>query len=226
MNCSVGEAILSPSEDERKGHFVKGRTTSLARHLLCAVPQLQDPNFKRSVVLMLEHSIEGALGLVLNNPLANTVAEVTEGLGLRWVGDHDERVRLGGPVEPMRGWILHNVKTWDAGAAELMPGILLTTSLDPVEKTTDIGGEGEDFLFLLGYAGWGASQLESEIAAGSWVAVPVRELDEEDPEAGIGVGARWLFETEAEDMWAGALRSIGVDPARLVGLKGGDAALH
>lgn len=205
---------------------MKGRTTSLARHLLCAVPQLQDPNFKRSVVLMLEHSIEGALGLVINNPLSNTVAEVSESLGLRWDGARDERVRLGGPVEPMRGWILHNVRDWDCRAAEILPGVLLTTSLDPVEKGGGIGGEGQDFLFLLGYAGWGAAQLEGEIAAGSWVAVPVATEGEADPESGIGVGPRWLFETEPEHMWTDALRSIGVDPARLVGLKGGDAALH
>lgn len=205
---------------------MKGRTTSLARHLLCAVPQLQDPNFKRSVVLMLEHSVEGALGLILNNPLSNTIAEVSESLGLRWDGAPDERVRLGGPVEPMRGWILHNVREWDSRAAEIFPGVLMTTSLDPVEKGGGIGGDGQDFLFLLGYAGWGASQLEGEIAAGSWVAVPVGSDGEEDPESGVGVCPRWLFDTEPEHMWSDALRSIGVDPARLVGLKGGDAALH
>lgn len=203
---------------------MKGRTTSLARHLLCAVPQLQDPNFKRSVVLMLEHAAEGALGLVLNNPLPNTVIEVSDGLGLNWVGDRSERVRLGGPVEPMRGWILHNVPEWDRRAAQIVPGVLLTTSLDPVDKEIGIGGPGQDFLFLLGYAGWGASQLEGEIAAGSWVAVPV--ADEEESDQLLGVGPRWLFETEPEHMWAAALASIGVDPARLVGLKGGDAALH
>lgn len=200
---------------------MSGRTTSLARHLLCAVPQLQDPNFKRAVVLMLEHNESGSLGLVINNPLPNTVAEVAEGLGLNWAGDEEQTVRLGGPVEPMRGWILHDQPQWDLQAVELLPGVQLTTSLDPIDKDEEVGGEDENFLFLLGYAGWGASQLEEEIAAGSWVAVPVAEDEGE-----VGVDPHWLFETDPEDMWADALRSIGVDPARLVGLKGGDAALH
>jgi len=203
---------------------MKGRTTSLARHLLCAVPQLQDPNFKRSVVLMLEHTSDGALGLVVNNPLPNTIAEVSEGLGLRWAGDPEARVRLGGPVEPMRGWILHDVVGWDRQALDILPGVLLTTSLDPVEKGGGIGRNGQNFLFLLGYAGWGASQLEGEIAAGSWVAVPITRK-ESDP-AEFGVSPRWLFAVDPADMWGSALRSIGVDPGRLVGLKGGAAALH
>jgi putative transcriptional regulator len=200
--------------------------TSLGKHLLCAVPQLRDPNFERSVVLMLEHGEDGALGLVVNNPLPNKVTEVAEGIGLRWAGDPEETVRLGGPVEPMRGWILHEDSTWDPSAHALFPGVNLTTSLEPVQREGHLvcGEHGARFLFLLGYAAWEASQLEGEIAVGSWVAVPVgarRNADEP-----VGVSPSWLFDTEPEAMWDEALRSIGVDPARLVGLKGGDAALH
>jgi putative transcriptional regulator len=202
-------------------------TTSLGKHLLCAVPQLRDPNFERSVVLMLEHGTEGALGLVLNNPLPNTVAEVAEGLGLQWAGDAEATVRLGGPVEPMRGWILHEDPEWDPAAHAMFPGVHLTTSLDPVQRVGNLicGADNRRFLFLLGYAGWGGSQLEGEIAAGSWVAVPIDTGVTEGSEP-VGVPPAWLFETDPEDMWDDALRSIGVDPARLVGLKGGDAALH
>jgi putative transcriptional regulator len=194
----------------------------LARHLLCAVPQLQDPNFRRSVVLMLEHSPEGALGLVLNNALPNMVSEVAEGLGIDWAGDPEAQVRLGGPLEPMRGWILHDQPDWDPQAHEILPGVQLTTSLDPVDCEVAVGGDSAKFLFLLGYASWGETQLEGEIAVGSWVAVPVLVDDATE----VGVSPRWLFETPADEMWDDALRSIGVDPARLVGLKGGDAALH
>ena len=190
------------------------------------MPQLQDPNFKRSVVLMLEHNPEGALGLVVNNELPNTIADVADGLGLNWVGDPDEKVRLGGPVEPMRGWIVHDSSAWDPNAHEILPGVSLTTSLDPIDKDTGVGAEGEHFLFLLGYAGWGAAQLEGEIAAGSWVAVPIITDDEDGPTPGTGIDPSWLFETPIELMWDEALRSLGVDPARLVGLKGGDVALH
>lgn len=206
-----------------------GPRTSLGKHLLCAVPQLRDPNFERSVVLMLEHNEDGALGLVINNPLPNTVAEVTDGLGLQWAGDPDATVRLGGPVEPMRGWILHDDAQWDPSAHEIFSGVNLTTSLDPVQQAGHLvcGEDESHFLFILGYAGWGGSQLEGEIAAGSWVAVPIdQRAPAERARGSMGVPPSWLLETQPEDMWDEALRSIGVDPARLVGLKGGDAALH
>lgn len=200
---------------------MSGDPTSLACHLLCAVPQLQDPNFKRSVILMLEHSDEGALGLVINNELPNTVADVADGLGLSYSGDVDDKVRLGGPVETMRGWILHCREDWDPQVHEVAPGLCLTTSLEPVDKDRGVGGDDDPFLFILGYAGWGARQLEGEMAAGSWVAVPIGDEMES-----AGVAPHWLFDASPDAMWAEALRSIGVDPGRLVGLKGGVSAMH
>jgi putative transcriptional regulator len=208
------------------------RVSSLARHLLCAVPQLQDPNFRRSVVLMLEHNEDGALGLVLNNPLPNSMVDVAESLGLVWDGDPEATIRLGGPVEPMRAWILHDQLTWDDDASELLPGVMLTTSLEHIRggeggEPREIGGEGAQMIMLHGYAGWASSQIEGEIAAGSWVAVPIKGANGEPagPDA-RGVDPMWLFRTPPEDMWDESLRSIGVDPGRLVGLKGGTASLH
>ncbi len=198
---------------------------SLALHLLCAVPQLQDPNFVRSVVLMLDHDARGALGLVLNNPVDTTMGEVARSLDLDWRGDEEQPIRVGGPVEPARGWILHDQPEWDPSAEDVMPGIKLTTSLEPVRASSDgvFGGDGSRFLFLLGYAGWGPGQLEAEIGAGSWVLVPFKGVttDEETP----GVLPDWVFETDTSRMWDAALRSIGVDPIRLVGLQGG-STLH
>ena len=185
-----------------------------------------DPNFKRSVVLMLEHNRDGAFGLVLNNPLPNTMSDVTSSLGLVWCGAPEATVRLGGPVDPVRGWILHDQGEWDPTAKELLPGLWLTTSLEPVTEAgrCEIGGDAARFLFMLGYAGWGDSQLEAEIAAGSWVAVPI--IPDAEIETQPGVGPQWLFETEPADMWDRALHSIGVDPGRLVGLKSTSLALH
>ena len=189
-------------------------SSQLGGHLLVAVPQLLDPNFRRSVVLLLEHNEDGALGLVLNNPLPNTVADVARGLDLQWEGDEEATVRLGGPVEPMRGWILHDQPQWDSTADEVLPGVWLTTSLEPVTRAGNhvVGAEGSEVLFLLGYAGWATSQLEGEIAAGSWMPVPI--VGEGD-RSGYGVHPRWVFEAEPEDMWGEALRSLGVDPGRL-----------
>ncbi len=198
-------------------------TTSLARHLLCAVPQLIDPNFHRAVVLMLEHGSEGSLGLVLNNPMPTTLREVAESLDLEWAGDPEERVRLGGPVEPIRGWILHDQLGWDKEAEALVDGLWLTTSLDPIvrDENTRFGADDARFLFLLGYAGWAGRQLEAEIAAGSWVMVPLVEPDDKR----MGVSADFIFETKPADMWSQALAAIGVAPERLVGMQG-TQALH
>jgi putative transcriptional regulator len=189
----------------------------LEHHVLCAVPQLADQNFRRRVVLMLDHDDRGALGLVLNHPGTNTVGEVVDGLGLQWRGDPRARVRNGGPVEPSRGWILHDDPKWDPAAQRLMDGLWLTTSLDQVTRAghRETGADGR-LLFLLGYAGWGAGQLERECAAGTWVPVPV---------GGPELPARWLFDTSADAMWSDALEAAGLSPGRISGLAAGRAGL-
>ncbi len=191
----------------------------LGRHLLVAVPQLLDPNFERAVILLLEHGSEGAFGLVLNNPMPTTVKDVAASLELTWEGDDEVLVRLGGPVEPVRGWILHDRSDWDADGSEILPGLFLTTSLESIKATGEatFGADGHAVVMLLGYAGWGGGQLEQEIAAGSWVVVPVQGVgvDEDGP----GVAPEWLLETPPESMWSSALAAIGVDPSRLVGMQ-------
>ncbi len=194
-------------------------SASLAAHVLCAVPQLLDPNFKRAVVLMLEHTDEGALGLVLTDELPTSLSEVLEGLELPWIGDPGAAVRKGGPVEPSRGWILHTTPQWDPTAQEVLGGLWLTTSLDRVDRDHSLGDQGR-FMFLLGYAGWGPGQLEGEIAAGSWVAVPVGAA------TANFVPPAWLFDVPATQLWGKALGAVGIDPARLVGLPSRDVALH
>jgi len=207
------EAETSEGPD---GAPVRG-ASSLSQHLLCAVPQLRDPNFVRSVVLMIDHSRKGAFGLILNHPLPTAIAEMASAIGLEWVGPEDQQVRLGGPVEPSRGFILHDRPEWDPLADALTPELFLTTSLDAVKAAADVetprlGGAGQAQAFL-GYAGWGAGQLEAEMASGSWMAVPLRPEGSE----GQGVTSSWLWSTDPEAMWAEALRSIGIDPAWLVG---------
>jgi putative transcriptional regulator len=190
----------------------------LARHLLCAVPQLVDPNFVRSVVLIVEHTAKGAFGLVLNNRLATQVHDMAAAIGLRWAGVAGQTVGLGGPVEPSRGFILHDQPGWDPLAEAITPAVFLTTSLDAVREaapdtTPRLGGGGSQVLVLLGYAGWGEGQLEAEMAAGSWMAVPLRSAASPGP----GVIESWLWSASPDTMWSEALRSVGIDPARLVG---------
>lgn len=192
-----------------------GDATSLAGHVLCAVPQLADPNFERSVVLMIDHDERGAFGLVLNNTLPTRVAEVASSLGLTWEGAPEQEIHLGGPVEPIRGFVLHDQPTWDPLAEEVIDGVWLTMTLDAVSERGSFGGAGS-FRFVLGYAGWGAGQIEAEMASGSWIAVPIGS----PAGAGEGLDPPWIFRADPEAMWGEALSALGVDPARFVGHHG------
>ncbi|MEZ4450020.1 MAG: YqgE/AlgH family protein [Nannocystaceae bacterium] len=189
--------------------------TTLACHVLCAVPQLADPNFVRSVVLLIEHNDDGAFGLVVNNTLPTAVADVAESLGLEWEGSSSAVIHLGGPVEPVRGFVLHDQPSWDPLAEEVMEGIWLTMTLDAVRERKTFGARGH-FRFILGYAGWSAGQLEAEMASGSWIAVPLHGAGE----GGEGLESSWVLRADPEAMWSEALSSIGVDPARFVGHHG------
>ncbi|MGB1699948.1 MAG: YqgE/AlgH family protein, partial [Nannocystaceae bacterium] len=127
-------------------------------------------------------------------------------------------VGVGGPVEPARGWVIHDRAQWDPHATSILTSMSLTTTLDGVvrEGHERFGDDGGRFLFLLGYSGWGAGQIEEEIAAGSWVVVPVR-----GPSDGVdqpGVREDFVLDTAPENMWTDALKSLGIDPVRLVGL--------
>ncbi|MBK8266223.1 MAG: YqgE/AlgH family protein [Nannocystis sp.] len=189
--------------------------TSLRGHLLCAVPQLVDPNFVRAVVLMVAHDEDGAFGLVINDALPTLVAEVTAAIDVTWAGPEGAQLRLGGPVEPTRGFILHGDPTWDPLAEPLVDDLCLTTSLDAIERDRPLGADGSAMV-ILGYAGWGAGQLEAEMNSGSWIAAPILG----EAERGRGVRPRWLFAVEPAQMWSEALAAAGIDPARFVGHSG------
>jgi putative transcriptional regulator len=193
--------------------------STLVHHLLCAVPQLEDTNFKRRVVFMLDHDERGALGLVVNHVGASSIAEIATELGLRWRGDPRQRVRTGGPVEPSRGWILHDDPQWDPAAQRVMNGLWLTTSLDHVTRAghQDTGAEPTRLIFALGYAGWGPDELEQEIAAGTWLPVPIGDA--------AGLPVQWLFDARPDGMWSEALEASGLAPGRILGLAAGRAGM-
>lgn len=190
-------ATVSGNESTRRG---------IAPGLLLAMPQLLDPNFERSVVLMIEHSAEGSWGLIVNRPSSIPIGEVLDSMGIEWAGDPDAVVWSGGPVQPRTGWLIHSPVPGAAGedSVEVTEGLALTTSparlrelaLDPPARLR----------FLMGYSGWGAGQLESELAQGAWVHA------EAAPEL--------VFETSPARMWEQAMRSIGIDPATLVPARG------
>ena len=167
--------------------------------LQIAVPQLGDPNFFHSVILILQHNAEGALGLVINNPLDLLLGEFAR--QQKW-DCHEalERhpVYCGGPVEPERGWILHR----DASVAErqeLLPGLYVSGGRETLFQLLKSGKD--NFRFLLGYAGWGAGQLEDEMKEGSWITASV------DP--------KYVLDTDPSGTWNVVLSDMGVDPNTL-----------
>ena len=175
------------------------RTSSgLAPTLLLSMPQMQDQNFERTVVLLCDHGTEGAFGLVLNRPTTTAAAEVvafdppietTQG-PLLW---------MGGPVEPQRGWILLGESIDDEAQTEIAPGLYLSTSVELLRRI--IQATPSRTRVLTGYAGWGPGQLDDELAASAWLTVDV--------------DAELIFDTPADEMWDRAIRRLGAGPGNL-----------
>lgn len=177
---------------------------TLAPGLLIAMPQLGDPNFAKAVVLMLEHGAGGSMGLVLNRESPLLLKDLGKAQSLP-VGPHFENkgVFVGGPVEPQRGFILHDAEEI-AEKHEVLPGLYLSVTMDALGPL--LTAEGHQLRFILGYAGWGPNQLEAELAQGSW-------LFSEASKASV-------FEEDPDHLWDATLRAMGVDPAMLFQAKG------
>jgi putative transcriptional regulator len=170
--------------------------------LVIAMPQLSDPNFHRTVVLLVEHNDEGSFGLVLNRPGRMRVAELCANLEVPWGGDEAAMSLSGGPVGTDQGFVLHGAVADDQVVKSRLvaPGIQM--ALDMESFRTLCGRPPEEFRMLLGYAGWGPGQLESEIRAGAWLTT---EID-----GGL------VFDTGLDEIWERALRGLGIDPTMLV----------
>jgi len=185
-------------------------SSSLAPALLLSMPQLVDPNFNRTVVLLCQHSDRGAFGLVVNRPLKTSgpvVVEVRADTGVaepRTVrsGEAELQMWVGGPVEPQRSWIL---VADDEDAAEearvrIADGLYLSTSPELLQRL--MGPEPPARTrSIVGYSGWGPGQLDAEIQESAWL---ISDVDRE-----------LIFNTPAERLWEAAIRRIGADPATL-----------
>lgn len=176
-----------------------GRVTDLAPSFLIAMPQLNDPHFERSVVLMLEHGEQGALGLVLNRPTPVTLAEVARSQDLTVRPElGPEVVFQGGPVQAERGFVLHDWTEAPEGV-RLADNLMLSSSMETLKLLFTLGGV--RFRLCLGYSGWGSGQLESELRDGSWLVAPFTPGH--------------VLDTPPAQLWTTALRSLGIDPAML-----------
>ena len=174
-------------------------TGSLAPSLLVSMPQLLDPNFHQSVILLCEHGESGAFGLVLNRRTELSATDVVR-LSPPVDGHSGLEVWVGGPVEPERGWILMGAEPSDAEVVQVCEGIYLSTSVALLRRYLEQPPPPRTRL-LTGYAGWGAGQLDTELASSAWLTADV-DLD-------------LVFETGSGDMWEATIRRLGADPSQL-----------
>jgi len=163
--AAVAEAATAAEEEFLVGRF------------LVASEEMLDPNFAETVIYMLEHDEGGALGLVINKPAGRlSHAGLLKGLGLEGVPDEGAiTVHRGGPVDPGRGFVLHSKDVTFESTKSLQEDLAVTTS-PKIFRAIAEGKGPRDVIFALGYAGWAAGQLESELARGGWIHV---EFDRE-----------------------------------------------
>jgi putative transcriptional regulator len=162
---------------------------SLKGYVLVASPQLLDPNFVRTVVLMLHHSEEGAFGVVLNRPAENTVKQLWEKVG-EGTCENEQLVNVGGPVSgPLMA--LHT----DASAAEMevVPGLYFAAQRENLERL--IQDDKQPVRVFVGHAGWGEGQLERELKQGAWLTSPA--------------AAEYVFFQPDVDLWKKVTKHIG-----------------
>jgi putative transcriptional regulator len=193
---------LKPMKDETGGY--------LDGQLLVAMPGMTDDRFARSVIYVCAHSAEGAMGIVLNRPASDlNFPDLLVQLDI--VPDADRiklpqrvgrmPVLMGGPVETSRGFVLHSPDFYiDQSTLPIDDGVCLTATLDILRAIAK--GEGpQDAVLALGYAGWSAGQLETEIQANGWLNCPA--------------DAEIVFNSSVDSKYDLALRRIGIDPAML-----------
>ncbi len=178
---------------------------NLTKQFLIAMPSMEDLNFSRTVTIICEHNQNGAMGIVINQPTTLSIDELLSNLdfiklnssysSIKSMNTHSP-VYAGGPVQIDRGFILHDSdKQWES--THIIDNDLSLTTSEDILLAIAQGKGPENSLIALGYAGWGAGQLEEELSANAWLTVPY--------EADI------IFKTPIEQRWQSAATKIGVD---------------
>ena len=180
---------------------------ALTDSFLIAMPGMLDPHFAGSVVYVCEHNEKGALGLIVNRPTDLDMGTLFERIELDLSASEwrESPVYFGGPVQTERGFVLHRHDGEGySSSMQVTDTLRLTTSKDVLEAVADGGGP-RRLLVTLGYAGWGAGQLEDEIAANGWLPV----------NTAAPLVERILFDTPASERYAETVKLLGFDPAML-----------
>jgi putative transcriptional regulator len=174
----------------------------LTNQFLIAMPAMSDTNFSQTVTFIWEHNADGALGIIINRPLQMRLVDVFEQLKMPTAPgiSGEQPVLQGGPVQTDRGFVVHHVGGRWEHTRQISSRIQVTTSPD-ILNAMALGTGPHTALVALGYAGWGAGQLESELAQNAWLTAPCDE--------------RILFDTPYEQRWRAAGRLLGIDLATM-----------
>jgi putative transcriptional regulator len=182
-------------------------SSSIAPGFLVAVPQLLDPNFHQTVVLMLEQTDEGAMGVVINRESPLLLRELCDNHEIPYRGDPEKRVRLGGPVQPEQGLVIYGAESKDPEGRAVVGDLHASASTGTLTRLC--AASGTRFHCYTGYAGWGPGQLEREIGEGSWIVIP------SDTET--------VLECPPEQIWTRVLTVNGFDPGTIMAGGGAEA---
>ncbi len=180
---------------------------NLTDNFLIAMPAMQDPYFAHTLVYICEHNENGALGIIVNRPIDMNLATLFEKIELPLGPGSlaDLPVYFGGPVQLDRGFVLHRpIGQWQSTLA-VNDQIGLTSSRDILAHVGS-DGQPEEIIVTLGYAGWGAGQLEEELAQNAWLTVPAR--------------AAILFDLPPEERLPAAMQNLGFSFSQLSDVAG------
>jgi putative transcriptional regulator len=166
--------------------------------LLLSMPQMSDPNFSRTVILLCDYTDKGAFGLVVNRQMSEpawTLVKTEPPIRV----DPDLRLFIGGPVDPQQTWVLTaDTHGQDDEQREIAPGLVLSASRELTLQALQSPPSSRTRV-IVGYAGWGPGQLDQEIAASGWLT--------------MDVDAALIFSVPSDQMWETAIRRLGADPA-------------
>ena len=176
--------------------------TSLANHLLIAMPSLTDPNFERSVIYICEHHVQGTVGLMINRPMQFPLSIVFEQMQISPTSASRCQMPLlfGGPVQPERGFVIHRPTGGWRSSLSLGEDVTVTTSNDIIRAIAADKGP-EDVLVTLGYVGWSGDQLEQEVLGNIWLVCPY--------------SSEVLYEVPFTERWEYAGLTLGVKMSQL-----------
>ncbi len=184
------------------------KITYLNNHFLIAMPTLEDHGFQHTVIHICEHNEYGAIGIIINRPIAMLLGEIFQQMG---ISCHDTAINqlpvlAGGPIDQERGFVFHNPSEhqWRS-SINFSSEIAIATSKDILESIA--AGEGpEQFIISLGYAGWAPGQLEDELKENAWLTVPADK--------------HVLFDIPFEERWFESIALLGIDPSHLSSISG------